>query len=65
MDSKCSAFKWQDGYGSFSIYSENIDDVANYIRNQHKHHEKISFKEEYRAILKKNNIEFDERYVWD
>jgi len=48
---------WQVGYGVFSVGIEGIGDVVDYIRNQEKHHQSQSFKDEYVAILKKHGIE--------
>lgn len=56
-------FYWQEGYGVFSNSYSQISDVCNYIANQKEHHKKISFKDEYLAILKQYNVEFDEQYV--
>ncbi len=58
-------FYWQDGYGAFSVNPSDVDAVINYIANQKKHHENKTFKEEYSGFLKKYNVEYDERYVWD
>ncbi|MBW3469868.1 transposase [Arthrospiribacter ruber] len=58
-------FYWQDGYGAFSVNPSQVDIVIDYIKNQKQHHEKKSFQNEYRAILKKFKVEYDERYVWD
>tara|TARA_R110000850_G_scaffold124161_1_gene242242 strand:+ start:633 stop:1085 length:453 start_codon:yes stop_codon:yes gene_type:complete len=58
-------FYWQDGYGAFSINPSEVETVVNYIANQHAHHKKKSFKEEYLAFLKKYNVEFEDRFVWD
>lgn len=58
-------FYWQDGYGAFSVNPSEVDTVINYIANQKEHHRKKSFQDEYRAFLKKFNVEYDERYVWD
>jgi putative transposase len=58
-------FYWQDGYGAFSVKATDVDIVVKYIENQHEHHKKKTFQDEYRAILKKYNVEYDERYVWD
>jgi putative transposase len=58
-------FYWQDGYGAFSVNPSEVDIVIRYITNQHEHHRKITFQEEYRAFLKKYNVDYDERYVWD
>lgn len=58
-------FYWQNGYGCFSVNPTETDKVAAYIANQHEHHSKKTFQEEYRAFLKKYQIEYDEKYVWD
>lgn len=62
---KYQNFKWQDGYGAFSVGYTQIDDVKRYIDNQKQHHAKISFEDEFRYFLKKYDVEYDERYVWD
>jgi REP element-mobilizing transposase RayT len=58
-------FYWQDGYGAFSVSSGQVEAVKTYIDNQHEHHTKRTFQEEYLWFLKKYNIDYDERYVWD
>jgi len=58
-------FYWQNGYGAFSINPTEIAIVKKYINNQEEHHKKRTFQEEYRMFLKKYNVEYDERYVWD
>jgi putative transposase len=60
-----SNFYWQDGYGAFSVNPADIDRVIAYIANQREHHSKVTFQDEYRAILKRYGQEYDERYVWD
>lgn len=64
-DESLRNFYWQNGYGAFSVNPKEIDIVINYIINQHTHHHKVTFQDEYRAFLKKYNVEYDERYVWD
>lgn len=66
-ENKLSKFKfnWQEGYGAFSYSHSHIDNVAKYIMNQKEHHKKISFKEEYIDFLKKFEIEYDEKYLFD
>jgi len=59
------SFAWQSGYAMFSVSYSQIDLVREYIVNQEKHHHKISFQDEFREILKRHALEFDERYVWD
>jgi len=60
-----SDFYWQDGYGIFSVNPSETDVVVAYIDNQQEHHKKITFKDEFRAFLKKYKVDYDERYVWD
>ncbi len=60
-----SNFYWQGGYGAFSVNPSQIALVIKYISTQHEHHKKVCFQDEYRAFLKKYNVGFDERYVWD
>jgi len=60
-----SNFYWQRGYGGFSVNPMQVDVVENYIMNQESHHRKRSFQDEYRMFLKENDIDYDERYVWD
>lgn len=64
-DETLANFYWQGGYGAFSVNPSQLDTVAHYIANQKEHHRKITFQEEYRQFLRKYNVEFDERYVWD
>ncbi len=59
------SFYWQKGYGAFSVNPTQIDVVRNYIINQNEHHKNKSFKDEYSAFLKKYNVAYDARYVWD
>ncbi len=58
-------FYWQNGYGIFSVNPSEINVVVNYINNQAEHHRKKTFQDEFRAFLKKYNVDYDERYVWD
>jgi len=58
-------FYWQGGYGAFSVSQSAVEQVREYIRNQREHHKRVSFQDELRAFLKRYEIDFDERYVWD
>ena len=58
-------FAWQSGYGIFSIGNSQVESVRNYIAGQEEHHRKVSFQDEFREFLKRYEVEFDERYVWD
>ena len=60
-----NGFKWQAGYGAFSVSQSNLDAVERYIFNQEEHHRKISFKDEFRSLLDKHRLEIDEKYCWD
>jgi putative transposase len=58
-------FEWQKGYGAFTHSHSQIDTVAKYVLSQEEHHKKRRFKEEYFEILKKNNVEFKEEYLFE
>jgi len=58
-------FAWQNGYGIFSIGFSQIEPVRDYIAGQEGHHCKVSFQDEFRQLLKRYEIEFNERHVWD
>ncbi|MFM8222321.1 MAG: IS200/IS605 family transposase [Planctomycetaceae bacterium] len=58
-------FEWQSGYAAFSVSQSHVDALVEYIRDQEEHHRKESFQDELRRILEKNNLEWDERYLWD
>ena len=58
-------FYWQGGYGVFSVSQSAVEEVRQYIRDQREHHKQVSFQDEFRTFLKRYEIEFDERYVWD
>ncbi|MBP7140424.1 MAG: IS200/IS605 family transposase [Opitutaceae bacterium] len=58
-------FHWQGGYGIFSISPTHRPALEQYIGNQDEHHRVVTFQEEYRRLLAKYGIQFDERYVWD
>ena len=58
-------FAWQEGYGAFSYSHSHISNVYNYILNQEQHHRKITFREEYLGFLKKFEVEYDKRYLFE
>lgn len=58
-------FAWQKGYGAFSYSRSQIPDVARYIETQELHHSKKIFREEYLEMLRKFEVEFDEKYLFD
>ncbi len=65
QDPQYEAFFWQAGYGAFSVGWSQLKDLECYIDHQEEHHRTRSFQEEYRNLLQKYHLEFDERYVWD
>ena len=58
-------FYWQVGYGAFSVSQSVVPTVIRYIDNQEAHHKKQTFKKEYVGLLKKHNLEYNEKYLWD
>ena len=58
-------FNWQSGFGGFSYSRSGLDAVIRYIQNQDQHHAKRSFKDEYMRLLRKFDVAFDERYLFD
>ena len=65
IDSRYRGFFWQRGYGAFSVSPSQLDAVLQYIETQPEHHRSRTFQEEYRELLRKHNVDFDEHYVWD
>lgn len=57
-------FEWQKGYGAFTVSRSNVDAVYKYIQNQEAHHRKIDFRTEFIEFLSKNDIPFDENFLW-
>lgn len=58
-------FKWQEGFGAFSYSQSQLGNVISYIQNQKKHHQKVSFKDEYLEFLEKFEIELDGDYLFN
>lgn len=58
-------FSWQDGYGAFTYASSQIDRVVKYILNQPLHHKKQSFRDEYRTMLEKFDIDYNPRFLFE
>jgi putative transposase len=57
-------FEWQSGFGVFSYSKSQLPNVIKYIENQKEHHKKRTFVEEYILLLKKFDVDFDERYIF-
>ena len=57
-------FGWQEEYGAFSVSVSQLDVVTRYIRGQAEHHRKLTFREEFLALLKRHRISYDPKYLW-
>ncbi|MBL7810954.1 MAG: IS200/IS605 family transposase [Bacteroidetes bacterium] len=64
-DKSLENFSWQNGYAAFSVNPDEKEKVFRYILNQKEHHKKITFQDEFLDILKSQDLEYDERFVWD
>jgi len=60
-----SKFSWQEGFGAFSYGHSQLNDVIAYVNNQKEHHKKQSFRDEYLLFLRKFNVEYDEKYLFE
>ena len=58
-------FHWQSGYAALSVSPSQAARVRRYIQTQEQHHRRMTFEEEFREMLRKSGVEYDERYVWD
>ena len=63
-DESLKNFHWQGGYGVFSIGESNVPALKRYIANQKDHHKRTSYQDEFRSLLRKYKVSYDERYVW-
>ena len=59
------SFAWQKGYAAFSVSASNIAAVERYIKNQERHHQKMTFEDEFMGFLRKHGVTFDPKYVFD
>ncbi len=57
-------FNWQRRYGAFTVSESALDTVRRYVRNQKSHHLSQSFEDEYRSLLQKHRIAFEDEYLW-
>ena len=58
-------FSWQEGYGAFSYGHSQLDTIIRYIQNQEKHHSRRSFRNEYLSLLRKFDLAFEDKYVFE
>ena len=56
-------FSWQRGYGAFSVSQSNVEEVRRYLQRQKEHHQRHSSRDEFKRLLRVNEVEFDERYL--
>ena len=62
---KMRKFGWHDRYAAFSVSESQVESLRHYIQDQENHHRRQSYQDEFRALLERHGIEFDERYLWD
>jgi putative transposase len=65
IERRYQTFFWQRGYAAVSVSPSQLSAVLDYVENQEEHHRTRTFQDEYRELLRKHGIRFDERYVWD
>jgi len=65
MNDQRRDFHWQEGYGAFAVSVSNLPAVKRYVLNQQAHHRKMTFQDEYIALLEKHGVQYDRRYVFD
>ena len=58
------SFGWQSGYAAFSVSHSQLDAAFRYVETQEEHHRKHSFEDEFVSLLKRNELDYDERYLW-
>jgi REP element-mobilizing transposase RayT len=58
-------FAWQSGYGAFSVSYSALSSVKAYLARQESHHRRMTFQDEYRELLRRHDMQWDERYIWD
>lgn len=59
------SFHWQDGYGAFTVSPSQKDTIVAYIDSQIEHHRKQSFQDEFLAFLKRHEVDYDPKYIWE
>jgi REP-associated tyrosine transposase len=65
LEARHHCFFWQRGYGASSVSPSQLDALLGYVETQEAHHRTRTFQQEYRELLRRHGVEFDERYVWD
>lgn len=62
---ECAKFRWQAGYAAFSISDSHVEATRDYVANQMEHHRTVSFRDELETLLRKNNVDYDPKFVFD
>lgn len=62
---KLRKFGWQDGYAACSVSRSQATRVRTYIKNQERHHQRVGYQQEFLQLLRRHEVEYDERYIWD
>jgi len=57
-------FGWQARFAAFTVSESQVERVRQYIRNQEQHHRKRTFEEEFKALLRAHNVDFDAAHLW-
>ncbi|WP_282126753.1 IS200/IS605 family transposase [Marinifilum flexuosum] len=58
-------FEWQEGFAAFSYSQSSLNNVIGYINNQKEHHKKKAFKDEYIDFLRKYEVDFEDRFLFE
>ncbi len=58
-------FSWQRRYGAFTVSESAESKVRKYILDQKEHHRRQGFEDEYKSLLTKHRIHFEEKYLWE
>lgn len=61
---EAKGFGWQKGYGAFTVSHSGLDAVRDYIDRQDEHHRRMTFQEEFLALLARHDVTYDEQYIW-
>lgn len=54
---------WQDGYAAFTHSNREKPRLVDYIRNQERHHQRLTFDDELRRMLNDAGISFDPQFL--
>ena len=65
LDSYYEAFRWQDGYGAFSVSPSRMEGTTKYILTQAEHHKVESYHDEYLGILENYGVDYEEQRAFE